>query len=803
MTVKPNLLKPRWRKVLADLWDDKTRTALVIASIAVGVFAIGMIITAFRILSVDINLNYAAANPANIEIRTNPFYDDLVRVIQKMPGVEAVEGRRIVKIRARRTGEAWQGLNLVGVEDLAQSPINHLNLKSGQASPGNNQVVLSDDLVNYTGFEVGDQIEIELPDGSTHFLTVAGLVADQTTARPNPDSSSNGFVNMHTVRALGLGASFSHLLITVDGSGSDAARITAIGDQIEDRIERNGRTVYQREESRSTVHPMSDPILAIMGVLGALGGLIMILSSSLIVNTLNALLTQQMRQIGVMKLVGGRSFQILSMYLLLIMIYGLLALIIAVPLGSFAGYQLSAFMANLLGAQLQGFRVIPLAVGVQVVLAFLIPLGAGFMPVNKGARANVRRAISVQQPNKTSQSQRFLALSNRWLRWVARPVLMSFRNTFRKTGRLLLTIFTLTIAGAVFMAVFTVRNSMNHVLDQLMQHFMGDVTISFSQPYNISKVRRDLSSLPGIVGVEGWGGAVGDLVDAQDETVAGLTIVTPPNDTQLLTPDMVAGRWLHPGEQKAMVISDTIYTFYPDLKIGDFLRVKIGENRTEAWQVVGIYRYVEIFGDPMAYADFDYIADLVQMPHQAVSFRLIAQVNSRAGLIELNQYIDQYLADEGYLVQNVELGDVMRENAALGVNTLVIFLLIMAILTAFVGSIGLTGTMSINVLERTREIGVMRTIGAIDFVIMQAVIIEALVIGIITWFLAIWLSFPISSALLQIIGETMAGSSFALQFTPLGIVIWLGVIIVLSIMASMMPARNAARLTINEVLAYE
>ena len=49
--VKPNLLKPRWSKVFSDLWDDKTRTALVVASIAVGVFAVGMIITAYAILS--------------------------------------------------------------------------------------------------------------------------------------------------------------------------------------------------------------------------------------------------------------------------------------------------------------------------------------------------------------------------------------------------------------------------------------------------------------------------------------------------------------------------------------------------------------------------------------------------------------------------------------------------------------------------------------------------------------------------------------------------------------------------------
>ena len=218
---------------------------------------------------------------------------------------------------------------------------------------------------------------------------------------------------------------------------------------------------------------------------------------------------------------------------------------------------------------------------------------------------------------------------------------------------------------------------------------------------------------------------------------------------------------------------------------------------------MGIYRFVDMLGDPMAYANFDFVANKVNLPNQANSFRIITDHTEGASLQTLIQRIDRQLEDNGYAVQSIQGGDTMRESAGTAVNTLIIFLLIMAILTAFVGSIGLMGTMSINVLERTREIGVMRTIGAVDLVVMQSVVIEGLVIGLITWVIAIGLSYPISYALLNIIGQAMAGSTFALIFTPLGVVLWLAVVIVLSIIASVMPARNAARLTINEVLAYE
>jgi putative ABC transport system permease protein len=190
------------------------------------------------------------------------------------------------------------------------------------------------------------------------------------------------------------------------------------------------------------------------------------------------------------------------------------------------------------------------------------------------------------------------------------------------------------------------------------------------------------------------------------------------------------------------------------------------------------------------------------LPNQASTFRIITESTSQS-MQSLIQNIDRQLEDQGYAVKSIEVGEVQRESVTSAVNLLILFLLLMALLTAFVGSIGLMGTMSINVLERTREIGVMRTIGAVDAVVMQSVIIEGLVIGLITWVIAIGLSYPISSVLLDIVARAISDSEFSLVFTPLGVFVWLGVVVVLSIVASVMPARNAARLTINEVLAYE
>jgi putative ABC transport system permease protein len=329
------------------------------------------------------------------------------------------------------------------------------------------------------------------------------------------------------------------------------------------------------------------------------------------------------------------------------------------------------------------------------------------------------------------------------------------------------------------------------------------VTVDFRRPYRVSEIENILLDLPGVTGVEGWNGTSAEIRNAKDRLVTNLSIVGPPQDTQLLRPEFTAGRWLQPGEKDAMVVSDTIYEFYPALKPGDQLLVRIPGRQNEQWTVVGIFRFENTLGNPVAYANFDFVAAEIHMPNQAASYRVISGAHDLASQIALTGRIDDFLTGRKFAVQRVQSGAALRGTITQATNVLVIFLLIMAGLTALVGSIGLMGMMGINVLERTREIGVMRTIGAVDRVIMQSVIIEGLVVGLITWALAIGVSFPISGVLLNIIGQAILGSPMNLSFTPQGILIWLGVVIVLSVVASILPARNAARLTINEVLAYE
>ena len=804
MNNQTKTLKPRWKKVLADLWENKLRTLLVVASIAVGVFAVGTIITTYVVLSTDVGSTFAARNPANIDIHASPFSKNFVRSIERQPGVREAEGRYIIAVRSSIDGGTWKNIKLVGVEDFNQMNINLLKVIEGKSVPGRRELVMSHDFLNSTGFQVGDWVEIELPNGDSRLLLLVGLVSDQTTNGADFIGGANGFVTMETMDWLGLGNSYNRLYVRVDGDSNNESEIQSVAALVEAKIENNNLDIYQTEIQASNQHPMSSIVLAILGVMTAIGGLILVLSGSLIVNTLNALLSQHLRQIGVMKLVGGRSIQIMGMYLVLILAYGLAALAIALPLSGIAGYKLAEFAVGFINAELLGFRIVPLSILLQVLIALLIPLIAGFFPVKNGSRINVRRAISSdRQVGQVSYHSDWINRLSQWLRWLSRPVILSLRNTFRQKGRLLLTVFTLTMGGAIFIAVFNVRASMGTFLDQIERHFMADISLEFSKPYPVTQVEKLIFSIPGIEFAEAWGAARVDILNPDDTTMEKLAIMAPPSDSKLVDADLVDGRWLIPGEEKAVVVSDMIYNYYPRLEPGAVIRIDTPKGREQDWTVVGVFRFTDMMEDILAYADQAFITDLLDTPNQAMNYRLVTTEHNSVQQQQIGRTLDEYLRDRGYLVSSVEAGSFTQEQSGKAINVLIIFLLMMALLTAVVGSIGLTGTMGMNVMERTREIGVMRAIGAVDVEIIKSVVIEGGFIGLITWLLAVVVSFPISEILLRIISEAMLGSRLQLTFTYQGFLIWLGAVLLLAVVASLIPARNAAKLTIREVLAYE
>lgn len=798
-----DLTRPRWRKVIADLWESRTRTFLVVASIAVGVFAIGTILNAYVIIGEDLSVSYSAANPANIQITTDPFDDNFIRTIEKVDGVAAVEGRHALNLRISKDGgDTWGTLQVLAVDDFTEANIFHLDTLEGTNQPSERELILETNSVSNLDISLGTTLWVELDDGTVRQMPVVGVVKDQAIIG-GPDSTSVGYVSMDTLTWLGRGNFFNRLYVTVDGDVNDTAYITAVADDIEAKIEKENRTLYDTSTSGANEHPMTNTVLAVLSVLVALGALMLVLGSSLIANTLNALLAQHKRQIGVMKLVGAQSRQIIGMYVLLIIAYSLIALLVAIPLSMASGYRFSEYMANELSITLQGARIVWPVIFFQIGVAIVIPLVAGFLPVNSGSRTTVEKAISDDQAEAKTNSGFFDRLGEQ-AEWMPRPLLISLRNTFRRKARLALTLFTLTMAGAIFIAVFNVQASLFGFIEDIEKLFLADVLIDFSEPYRVEAVHEALSGIPGIVNEEGWLFGNGEILDSDNSVESSVILIAPPLDSIFIEPKVHTGRWQTDGDFNTIVVSDAILEKRPDIQPGDTIEMKMNGRRAETWTVIGFFTFPDPAEDALfGYAPYDAIEEELNLPDQVMAYRLETAVHTLEFQQKTAKMVDDRLRALGFNVTSVDAGQATIQEVSEAMNILVSFLLIMAVLTAVVGSIGLAGTMGMNVLERTREIGVMRAIGAVDTAIMKSVIFEGMFIGIISWLIGVVLSIPISFILLRLISTSLFSTPLDLDFSPRGFIIWLFVVLILAAVASILPARNAARLTIREVLAYE
>jgi len=170
---------------------------------------------------------------------------------------------------------------------------------------------------------------------------------------------------------------------------------------------------------------------------------------------------------------------------------------------------------------------------------------------------------------------------------------------------------------------------------------------------------------------------------------------------------------------------------------------------------------------------------------------------------EMAKALEKRLKESGIKVNQSMTKDVLASSWAGQFDFLIAFPLTMAAMTALIGGLGLAGMMSLNVMERTREIGVMRSIGAADGMISGVVVTEGLLIGVISWALAVPFSIPMSLVFNAMLGETFFDQPLDFVFSPFGPIAWLAIVVIVSVISSLLPAYRATKMSVRETLAYE
>ncbi|MCB0084553.1 MAG: ABC transporter permease, partial [Caldilineaceae bacterium] len=385
-------LEPRWQKVVRDIISNKTRTVLVVLSIAVGIAALGMVTGSHVVMSHDLPTAFARINPTHGIIGLSSFDDNLVQSIARMPEIAEAEGKNRVGVQVKVNQDQWQDLSIFALADFNAIRINKLQPVSGAWPPPKRTILVERASLGVLNAQVGDTLVLKTRDGTEKSVQISGLAHDLTEISADFTGQPFAYMTMDTFEWLGFGHDYGRLYLTVAEAARNKEHIQAVVDKVQDRLERAGYTVYWNWVPEPGKHEMEQfltPMLLIFGVLGVLS---LLLSCFLVVNIISAILAQQTRQIGVMKTIGARRGQIVRMYLLTTLGFSLLALLVAIPLGWLGQRANTNFMSGLMNFDVTTTGIPPQVLALEIAIGLVVPLLAALYPIWRGTRITVREA---------------------------------------------------------------------------------------------------------------------------------------------------------------------------------------------------------------------------------------------------------------------------------------------------------------------------------------------------------------------------------------------------------------------------
>ncbi|KAA3659862.1 MAG: ABC transporter permease, partial [Chloroflexi bacterium] len=601
--------RPRWRKVLRDLWGNKIRTFLVVLSIAVGVFAIGMINGTQTLLDEDLSQAYSATDPASAQLFVSGFDAELMNTVRRIDGVGEADARRTFDVQVQVGPDEWRTMNIIVFSDAEDVRTHLVDPWEGEWPPPDRGIVIERASLPYTNAEIGDMLTIEAGDGRLRQLPITGTAHDIFTNPVQFTNQPNAYMSIETMEWLGFGSYFDEIHIIAAENALDKEHVTAVANTVQNKLERAGYTVYFTWIPEPGEHPASEAINPLLSILGILGVLALGASGFLVVNIINGLLAQHTEQIGIMKAVGAKSGQIVSMYFVTVVMFGLLSLIVAVPLGALAAYGLTTYMATLINFDLAGFRFVPAVVMLQVAVAVITPVLAAAIPVFRGARLTVREAFGEYGLGKGQFGTHIL---DKFVEWVSgrllrlsRPMRISMRNTIRRKARLFLTLTTLTLGGAIFIGVLSVHSSLLATLDDALGYFNYDVEVDFDRAYRLEIIEREAMKVDGVTAVESWLARGARRIRPDESESENMFLVGTKAETEFIETTLLEGRWLLPEDTNAVVINSLVLKDEDDIVLGDTIELKIDEKEYE-WEVVGIVQGV--MTGPILYVNQPYLA---------------------------------------------------------------------------------------------------------------------------------------------------------------------------------------------------
>ncbi len=796
---------PLWKKTIRDFWQESTRTALVVLAIAIGITGFAAVLSAYAVLTRELDRGYLATNPASATLHTDAVDDALISAVLAGRDVSDAEARRVLEGQIKTGSAVWRNLVIFVVKDYGNVRVNKFVPEQGAWPPATGEMLIERDAFRVARAKIGDTMTIRIGQGKEQTLRVSGGVHDVGQPQARMENSVYGYITLDTLARLGEQPYLDQLNIVVAENRLDEQHIRGVAQDVKNLVESRGNSVRRVDIPRPGKHPHADLMGLLLLTMSSFGFFVLILSGILVVNLLMGMMASQVRQIGVMKAIGGTRWQVARIYFSQALLLGIAALSIALPLGILGSRALCRALAVLLNFDIASFAVPLWGYLWAVTVGLVVPLLGAAYPVWKGSAISVREALADFGVSRNTFGS---SMFDRMLAGVggrSRPLLLAIRNSFRRRTRLVLTLMTLAAGGIFFMSGINIRASMIKTIDHWFGSEKYDLKIAFGGAYPSEQIERAIKNTPGVVRSESWSISEGLLAPHPGggryggNTLGGerFSVMAVPSGTKMIRLEIVEGRDLLPGDVDAVVVNTSLATTSLQMKVGSIVSFRMGPELT-SWHVVGIAREF-FFSPPVAYIPQAFM----DQRHPGMRTNAFLVLDKSVPINSVKDNLERSLKQEGVRI----LGSTSQVDFRFAVDQhmLMIYVILVVIsgIIMAVGGLGLATTMSLNVMERRREMGVIRAIGARSSTVWLIIVTEGVVVGVLSWALAALAAWPVSKFVGDALVRLMFNSALDFVFQLQGLFIWLIVSVCFSAVASFLPAWSASKITVREALTYE
>jgi putative ABC transport system permease protein len=663
---------------------------------------------------------------------------------------------------------------------------------------------------------VGDRVSVETPTGEAVELRVADTVYDPSLSPAAQEQTGHGYVSATSLPGPGNQAPLDQIKIQVAEPGQavpsrDRDAVVAVaGDTALWLQSQQGVAIREVQVPRPYAHPHQWQADALLLSLLAGGAAALLLSTVLVANMLSNLLTRQIPQIGIMKAIGAQVGSIRAFYLAMILAVAgaatLLALLPAVLLGLVAVQNFLGF----LGIEPAGLAPSWWAYLVILGVGMGLPPLMALVPLVHASRITVRAAIDHHGGGAApSAATGLLARLGRFPR-LDRGLLMALRNTVRRPTRFLLSVALLASAGTVFVAGMSLSTSVDAIQTEKSAQRTWDVDVQLTDATAQERVDAVLQRTPGVSRVDAFAvlptgiagpGRIPVTRTYPDQGHGRIAITALPADAAAFPrPTLIEGRWLEPGDTGAIVLSQVARSnAVPDARSGDTVQLMLAGKLT-TWRIVGLVEEREGGGSGV-YTTAAGLADATGQPQRVNQLRIVTDRHDEASRQAVAETVEAGLAAAGIDVRSA--ASISRSEAASAghIGPVVLILLAIALPLGVVGLIGLASTMGANVLDRTREFGIMHAIGAPPGTVRRVVVTEALLLALISCVVAALPALGLTAILGAGIGNLFFATALPFRVSWVAAGLWLALITLSAVLATDVAAARASRMTVREALS--